>query len=229
MIKFKNISKIYPINSEHTVALENVSFVIHPKEFVAIAGQSGAGKTTLLRLLLKEEAPTRGDVIVDGQNLDSIRYKDLPCYRRKIGAVFQDFKLISNKTAYENIAFAMEAAGKTDEEIEKDIPEILKLIGLSERTHHFPSQLSGGEKQRIAIGRALAHRPVILVADEPTGNLDPLHTWDIVRLLCRINEMGTTVILATHDREVINTIGKRVITLDKGRLIRDEEKGRYLA
>jgi len=229
MIKFKNISKIYPINSEHTVALENVSFVIHPKEFVAIAGQSGAGKTTLLRLLLKEEAPTRGDVIVDGQNLDSIRYKDLPCYRRKIGAVFQDFKLISNKTAYENIAFAMEAAGKTDEEIEKDIPEILKLIGLSERAYHFPSQLSGGEKQRIAIGRALAHRPVILVADEPTGNLDPLHTWDIVRLLCRINEMGTTVILATHDREVINTIGKRVITLDKGRLIRDEEKGRYLA
>lgn len=229
MIKFKNISKIYPINSEHTVALENVSFVIHPQEFVTIAGQSGAGKTTLLRLLLKEENPTQGDVIVDGQNLDSIKYRDLPRYRRKIGAVFQDFKLIPNKTAYENIAFAMEAAGKTDEEIQKDIPEILKLIGLSERAHHFPFQLSGGEKQRIAIGRSLAHRPVILVADEPTGNLDPLHTWDIVRLLCRINEMGTTVILATHDREVINTIGKRVITLDKGRLIRDEENGRYLA
>ncbi len=229
MIKFKNISKIYPINSEHTVALENVSFVIRPQEFVAIAGQSGAGKTTLLRLLLKEENPTRGDVIVDGQNLDKVRYKDLPHYRRKIGAVFQDFKLIPNKTAYENVAFAMEAAGKTDEEIQKDIPEILKLIGLSERAQHFPFQLSGGEKQRIAIGRALAHRPVILVADEPTGNLDPLHTWDIIRLLCRINEMGTTVILATHDREVINTIGKRVITLDKGRLIRDEENGRYLA
>ncbi len=229
MIKFKNISKIYPINSEHTIALENVTFSIRPQEFVSIAGQSGAGKTTLLRLLLKEEQPSEGKIAVDGQNLDSIRNKDLPRYRRKIGVVFQDFKLIFNKTAYENIAFAMEAAGKTDEEIKKDIPEILKIIGLSERTHHFPHQLSGGEKQRVAIGRALAHRPTILVADEPTGNLDPLHTWDIVRLLCKINEMGTTVILATHDREVINNIGKRVITLDKGRLIKDEEKGRYLA
>lgn len=229
MIKFKNISKIYPINSEYTVALENVTFSIRLQEFVTIAGQSGAGKTTLLRLLLKEEKPTQGEIIVNSQNLDSIKYRDLPKFRRKIGAVFQDFKLISDKTAYENIAFAMEAASKTDEEIKKDIPEILKIIGLTERAHHFPSQLSGGEKQRIAIGRALAHRPAILTADEPTGNLDPLHTWDIIQLLCKINEMGTTVILATHDREVINTIGKRVITLDKGRLIRDEEKGRYLA
>jgi cell division transport system ATP-binding protein len=229
MIQFKNISKIYPINSEHTVALEKVTFSIHPQEFVTIAGQSGAGKTTLLRLLLKEEEPTHGEITVDGQNLKSVRYRDLPRYRRKIGAVFQDFKLIPDKTAYENIAFAMEVAGKTDEEIKEDIPEILKIIGLTERTNHFPHQLSGGEKQRIAIGRALAHRPVILVADEPTGNLDPLHTWDIVRLLCKINEMGTTVILATHDREVINNIGKRVITLDKGRLIRDEEKGKYMA
>ena len=229
MIHFKNISKIYPINSDHTVALEKVGFRIHPKEFISVVGQSGAGKTTLLRLLLKEEDPTTGEIIVDGQNLEEIQLKDLPLYRRKIGAVFQDFKLLSNKTAYENIAFAMEAAGRTDEEIEKDIPEILKVIGLSNRAHHFPFQLSGGEKQRVAVGRALAHRPVILVADEPTGNLDPLHTWDIIRLLCKINEMGTTVILATHDREIINTIGKRVVTLDKGRMIRDEEKGRYIA
>lgn len=229
MINFKNVSKIYPINSEHTIALEKVSFRIRSHEFVSVVGQSGAGKTTLLRLLLKEEDPTSGEIIVDGQNLDEIKSKDLPLYRRKIGAVFQDFKLLSNKTAYENIAFAMEAAGRIDEEIEEDIPEILKLIALSERAHHFPSQLSGGEKQRVAIGRALAHRPVILIADEPTGNLDPLHTWDVIRLLCKINEMGTTVILATHDREIINALGKRVVTLDKGRMFKDEEKGRYIA
>lgn len=229
MIHFKNVSKIYPINSEYTVALEKITFRIHPQEFVSIAGKSGAGKTTLLRLILKEEEPTAGEILVDGQNLDEINGKDLPLYRRKIGAVFQDFKLLSDKTAYENIAFAMEAAGRIEEEIKEDIPEILKLIALTERAHHFPSQLSGGEKQRVAIGRALAHQPVILIADEPTGNLDPLHTWDIIRLLHTINDMGTTVILATHDREIINTIGKRVITLDKGRLIKDEEKGRYIA
>ncbi len=229
MIQFKSVSKIYPVNSEHTVALENITFSVNQQEFISLAGQSGAGKTTLLRLLLKEEDPTRGEIIVKDQKLSKIKNRDLPSYRRKIGAVFQDFKLIPNKTAYENIAFAMEAAGKTDEEIKKDIPDILTIIGLSERAHHFPRQLSGGEQQRVAIGRALAHQPLILVADEPTGNLDPLHTWDIVRLLFKINEMGTTVILATHDREIINNIGKRVVTLDKGRLIKDEEKGRYLA
>jgi len=228
MINFKNISKIYPINSEHTVALEQIDFRIRPQEFISIVGQSGAGKTTLLRLLLKEEDPTEGEILVDGQNLNEINSKEIPLYRRKIGAVFQDFKLLSNKTSYENIAFAMEAAGRSKEEIEEDIPEILKLVGLTERAHHFPYQLSGGEKQRVAIGRALAHRPVILIADEPTGNLDPLHTWDIIRLLSKINQMGTTVILATHDREIINTIGKRVVTLDKGRLVKDEEKGRYM-
>lgn len=228
MINFKNISKIYPSSFENTVALDSVSFRIKPREFISLVGQSGAGKTTLLRLLLKEEDPSTGEIIVDGQSLHEIRSKEIPIYRRKIGAVFQDFKLLSNKTAYENIAFAMEVAGRTEEEIEEDIPEILKLVGLSNRSHHFPSQLSGGEKQRVAIGRALAHRPVILIADEPTGNLDPLHTWDIIRLLHKINEMGTTVILATHDREIINTISKRVVTLDKGRLIKDEERGRYM-
>ena len=229
MIIFKNVFKIYPTNSESAVALADITFRIRPKEFVSMVGPSGAGKTTLLKLLLKEESPTKGDVIINGKNLDSISSKRLPLYRQKIGAIFQDFKLLPNKTAYENIAFAMEAGGKTNEEIENDIPQILELISLTKRAHHFPFQLSGGEKQRIAIGRALAYRPNILMADEPTGNLDPLHTWDIIRLLCKINEMGTTVILATHDREIINTINKRVISLDKGRLIKDEEKGKYLA
>ncbi len=228
MIQFKKVTKVYPLNSDYTIALENITFNIKKGEFVSIVGQSGAGKTTLLRLILKEEEPTDGLIIVDGQNLKEIKFKELPYYRRKIGVVFQDYKLLPDKTAYENIVFAMEAAGKTDEEIKRDVPEILDLIGLTHRAHHFPSQLSGGEKQRVAIGRALANCPNVLIADEPTGNLDPLHTWDIVRLLHKINEMGTTVILATHDREIINTIGKRVITLDKGRLIRDEERGKYV-
>lgn len=227
MIHFKNVSKIYPINSEGTVAVEGITFRIRPQEFISIVGQSGAGKTTLLRLLLKEEEPSAGEIIVDGQNVGLIKSKELPFYRRKIGSVFQDFKLLPNKTAYENIAFAMEAAGKVPGEIEQDIPQILKLIRLTDRAEHFPYQLSGGEKQRIAIGRALAHRPTILIADEPTGNLDSLHTWDIVRLLCKINEMGTTVILATHDREIVNSLGKRVVSLDKGRVVKDEEKGKY--
>jgi len=228
MIIFKKVSKVYPGNSNHTIALENISFKISPEEFVSLSGPSGAGKTTLLKLLLKEENPTQGKIIIDKQDLDNISSKKTPFFRRKIGTVFQDFKLLPNKTAYENIAFAMEAAGKTNEEIEEDIPQILKLINLTERVDHFPSQLSGGEKQRVAIGRALAFRPQILIADEPTGNLDPLHTWDIIRLLSKINEMGTTVILATHDREIINTIGKRVISLNKGRVVKDEKKGRYL-
>lgn len=224
MIEFKRISKIY----NDCEALKDVTFSIKPKEFVCIVGRSGAGKTTLLKLLLKEEEPSEGELIVDGRDIGKLKKHDIPLYRRKIGSIFQDFKLLPNKNAYENIAFAMEAAGRTEEDIAVDVPQILNLVELADKAENFPYQLSGGEKQRVAIGRALVHKPDILMADEPTGNLDPLHTWDIIRLLCRINELGTTVILATHDREIINALGRRVVSLDRGRLIRDEENGRYI-
>lgn len=225
MIFFDKISKIY---SPTSTALEDVSFAVEPKEFVSLVGQSGAGKTTLLKLLLVEEKPTSGHIFFESTDVHTISKKDLPFFRRKIGTIFEDFRLLPNKTAYENIAFAMEAAGRTEEEIIVDVPQILNLVELADKANNFPCQLSGGEKQRVAIGRALVHKPDILMADEPTGNLDPLHTWDIIRLLCRINELGTTVLLATHDREIINALGKRVISLDRGRVIRDEENGRYI-
>src|SRR4030043_660397 len=225
MIEFKNVSKYSPGDC---AAIKDVTFSIRPKEFVSIVGRSGAGKTTLLRLLLKEEPPSEGEILVDGRNVKNIKSKELPLYRRKIGTIFQDFKLLPNKTAYENIAFAMEAAGRAEEDISEDVPQILSLVELVDKADNFPCQLSGGEKQRVAIGRALIHKPDILMADEPSGNLDPLHTWDIIRLLCRINELGTTVILATHDREIINALSKRVISLDRGRVIRDEEHGPYI-
>jgi len=225
MIEFKNISKYYPGDC---AALSQVTFSVNPKEFISIVGRSGAGKTTLLRLLLREEEPSEGEVLVDGRDIKTLKSKEIPGYRRKIGVIFQDFKLLPNKTAYENIAFAMEAAGRDEADISEDVPQILGLVELVDKADNFPRQLSGGEKQRVAIGRALIHKPDILMADEPTGNLDPLHTWDIIRLLCRINELGTTVILATHDREIINALGRRVISLDRGRVIRDEENGRYI-
>lgn len=225
MIQFKKISKFYPGDC---AALKDVNFSIGAKEFISIVGRSGAGKTTLLKLLLKEEEPSKGDIVVGGKNIKNLKEREISTYRRKIGSIFQDFKLLPNKTAYENIAFAMEAGGRSEEDIADDVPQILSLVELVDKADNFPAQLSGGEKQRVAIGRALVHKPDILMADEPTGNLDPLHTWDIIRLLCRINELGTTVILATHDREIINALGRRVISLDGGRLIRDEEKGRYI-
>lgn len=225
MIEFNNVSKFY---AGDYGALKEATFKIKPKELVSVVGRSGAGKTTLLRLLLKEEQPSEGEIIIDGRNIRNLREKEIPEFRRKIGSIFQDFKLLPNKTAYENIAFAMEAGGSSEKDITEDVPQILNLVELVDKADNFPRQLSGGEKQRVAIGRALVHKPDILLADEPTGNLDPLHTWDIIRLLCRINELGTTVILATHDREIVNALGRRVISLDRGRIIRDEEKGRYI-
>ncbi len=224
MIVFQKVSKTY--NGYN--ALNNVDLVIKPREFVSLAGPSGAGKSTLLKLLIGEEQPTKGKIFLDKQNIHLIKEGEMPKFRRKIGMVFQDFRLLSDRTAQENVAFAMEVVGATDKEIEQDVPQLLELVGLSDKLSHFPNQLSGGEKQRVAIARALIHRPAVILADEPTGNLDLLNTWDIVRLLLKINELGTTIILATHDRDVINNLGRRVVTLDKGRVIRDEESGRYI-
>lgn len=225
MIRFQNITKIYPPN---TVALENISFEVKRKEFVSIVGRSGAGKTTLLKLLLAEEEPTKGRIFFDNQDIKEIKRSQLHKLRRKMGAVFQDYKLLSSKTVYENVAYALEVIGATDKEISRDVPQVLEIVGLLDRANNFPQELSGGEKQRAAIARALIHRPEVILADEPTGNLDPYHTQEIIRLLSKIQELGTTVILATHNKEIVNSLEKRVITLEEGRIIRDEEKGRFI-
>ncbi|MDO8655382.1 MAG: cell division ATP-binding protein FtsE [bacterium] len=224
-IAFERVSKVYPPGS---VALEDISFSIEQGEFVSVVGKSGAGKTTLLKLLLAEEKSSSGRVLVDGKSITEIPSSRMPDFRRKIGMVFQDYKLLPHKTAYENIAYVMEVMGAEEEEIVRDVTEVLRIVGLSDRSDHFPDQLSGGEKQRVAIARALIHRPGVIVADEPTGNLDPYNTRDVINLLLKINELGTTIILATHNKEVINRLGKRVLTLDQGRLIRDEQKGRFV-
>lgn len=226
IINFENISKFY---NHGTVALDKVSFKVAPKEFVSLVGRSGSGKTTLLKLLIAEEAPSEGVVYFEGHDVALMDTDtELPLLRRKIGTIFQDFKLLSHKTVFENVSFAMEVAGTTDEEIAEDVPQVLELVGLSDKLKNFPNELSGGEKQRVAIARALVHRPTVIVADEPTGNLDPVNTFEIVRLLLKINELGTTVLLATHDKEIINTLDRRVISLDKGKLVRDDLKGKFV-
>lgn len=228
MLEFKNVSKIYPVNGEDFIALNDVSFKIGEKEFISIAGPSGAGKSTLLNLLLGKENSTKGQVFFNNQDISSLTGKEMPIHRRRIGMIFQDFKLLSRRTVSENIAFAMEVVDRTNEEIAEDVPQVLDLVGLADKAHCFPHQLSGGERQRVSIARALIHRPEVILADEPTGNLDLLNTWDVVRLLLKINELGTIIILATHDREIINNLNRRVITLNKGRIIRDEENGKYI-
>lgn len=225
MIYFDNVSKIY---SDNSVALDSVSFTIEPKEFVSIVGHSGAGKTTLLRMLLAEERPSDGKVFFQSTNIHNLRKNEINQFRRKIGAVFQDFKLLPNKTAYENVAFAMEVAGRSDEEIESDVPHVLELVDLGRKMWSFPHQLSGGEKQRVAIARAIVNHPDIIIADEPTGNLDPINTYDIVQILKKINDLGTTVILTTHNKGVIDSVGRRVITMEKGKVVRDDKDGKYV-
>ena len=225
MLFFDNVSKIYP---NHAPALKQVTLRIEPKEFVSLVGASGAGKTTLLRLLLREEEPTEGKIFLDGTDITIVPQSKLHHVRRRIGIVFQDYKLLPMKTAYENVAFAMEAAGRLDAEIDEDVPQVLDLVGLTEKKDSYPTQLSGGEQQRVAIARALVNRPEVILADELTGNLDPINTWEIMKLLQKINDLGTTIIFASHNKEIVNAIGKRVIILDHGEVISDQQNGKYL-
>src|ERR1035437_8789611 len=222
MIYFNNVSKIY----KDAIALADVTFTVETGEFVSIVGHSGAGKTTLTRMILAEEPPTEGTVFFESINVNQLKNKDLTKLRRRIGVVFQDYKLLSNKTAYENIAFAMEAVGKTEEEIASDVPHVLELVDLSHRISHFPNQMSGGEQHRLAIARAIINQPELIIADEPTGNLDPVNTHEIVQILKKINDLGTTVILTTHNRGVIESVNKRVITMENGKIIRDTKNSK---
>lgn len=225
MIHFDKVSKKYPDN---TVALDNISFKIDPGEFVSIVGHSGAGKTTLIKMLLAEDVPTKGKVFLDSVNIHSLAKSGIHAYRRRVGVVFQDFRLLSKKTVFENIAFAMEVAGRPDAEIQSDVPHVLKLVDLESKIWNYPEELSGGEKQRVAIARAIVNQPDIVIADEPTGNLDPVNTFEIVQILKKINDLGTMVILTTHNKGVVDSIGKRVITVDRGKIIRDDPKGNYV-
>ena|SRR3990167_1147192 len=225
MIHFDKVSKIYPDNS---VALEEVSFSVEHKEFVSIVGHSGAGKTTLVKMILGEEKPSKGKVFFESIDVHSLNKNQINDFRRKVGVVFQDFRLLPDKNVYENIAFAMEAAGRTDEEIEADVPHVLDLVDLGKKIWNFPHELSGGEKQRVSIARAIVNQPDVVIADEPTGNLDPLNTYDIVQILKKINDLGTTVILTTHNKGVIDSLNRRVITLENGKIIRDDQQGKYV-
>lgn len=225
MIEFKNISMQYPPD---VFAVKDVSFKIQPKEFVSIVGQSGTGKTTLVKMIIAEERPTRGKILIGDWDITNIKHYELPVLRRQIGVVWQDFKLLPKKTVFENVAFALEVCGETPEKINRVVPQVLKIVGLGDKQERFPYQLSGGEQQRVVIARALVHRPKILIADEPTGNLDAINTQGIIEILKKINELGATVILVTHDREIVNGLKKRVITLDGGQVVSDQSEGKYM-
>ncbi len=224
MIYFNKVTKKYSDN----FTLDDVTLTIGQGEFVSIVGHSGAGKTTLTKLILAEERPTSGEIFFESLNIHKLTNKELTNFRRRIGTVFQDFRLLPNKTVFENIAFAMEAVDKDEDEIQEDVPRVLDLVGLAGKEHLFPHQLSGGEKQRLAIARAIITQPDLIIADEPTGNLDPINTNEVVNLLKKINELGTTIILTTHNRSVIDQIKKRVITIEEGRVVRDDKDGKYM-
>jgi len=225
MIYYDRVSKVYADNS---VALDDVSFSVEPGEFISIVGHSGAGKTTLVKMLLAEERPTSGAVFFESQNIHEVPLSRMGDLRRKIGTVFQDFRLLQGKTAYENIAFAMEAAGRSEEDIRSDVPHVLELVDLGAKINNFPDELSGGEQQRVAIARAIVNQPDVVVADEPTGNLDPVATFEVVQILKKINDLGTTVILTTHNKGVIDSLKRRVITMDRGKVVRDDKEGKYI-
>lgn len=224
MIRFENVSKTY---KGDFFALENVNLEIQKGEFVSIVGASGAGKSTILKLIYAEEMATEGEVYFNGVALSGLSRRKLPFHRRTIGTVFQDFKLLPKKTAFENVAYAMEVAGAPTEEIMEDVPQILEIVGLGDKMEKYPHQLSGGEQQKVALARALIHKPMVIIADEPTGNLDPASSLEIVELLLKINKFGTTVILASHDKDIVNKAQKRVLVVDKGKVIDDCAKGKY--
>lgn len=228
IIELKKVSKIYDKYNKEAVALDNVSFSVEAGEFVSIVGRSGTGKTTLIKLMIAEERPTAGNVKVLSWDVNKIKKRKIPEFRRQIGVVFQDFKLLTRRTVYENVAFAMLVSGKSKSAIKKTVPQVLDLVGLRGKAHHFPKELSGGEQQRTAIARAFVHKPKLLLADEMTGDLDALYAWEIMEILLKINQLGTTIVLATHDRDIVNKVNKRVITLEEGQIIRDQQKGDYL-
>jgi cell division transport system ATP-binding protein len=227
MIQFLGVTKIYDSPTKPIKALDNVSFEINEGEFVFLVGKSGSGKTTIIRHLIREESPSQGKIYFADQDITKLNRSGVYQLRRMIGIIFQDFKLLEEKNIYENVAFAMEAAGHNQKEIDETVPYVLDIVNLADRAENFPRHLSGGEKQRVAIARAISNNPKLLIADEPTGNLDPEATWDIVQILSKINKWGTTVIMCTHGSEIVDTLQKRVLRLEKGKLIRDDKKGTY--
>lgn len=224
MIEFQNVTKIY---DKGVQALTNVNLKIEKGEFVFLVGASGAGKSTFIKLLLKEQDPTNGKIYVGGQDISEISRRKIPYFRRNISVIFQDFRLLPNKTVFENVAFAMEVIEATSKEIRRQVPMILSMVGLSDRASQYPHELSGGERQRVSIARAIVNNPSILIADEPTGNLDPETAWEIMKVLKSINRRGTTVLMATHAKEIVDLMQQRVVALEKGRIVRDEQRGAY--
>ena len=225
MIEFQHVTKKY---GKDIVAVEDINLKIKKGEFVVLVGPSGAGKSTLIKMMIREEMPTSGRILVADRDIFQLKEKELPYYRRKVGVIFQDFKLLAKKTVFENTAFALEVAGYPGGLIQKRVDEMLSLVGLSDRGTALIEELSGGERQRVSIARALIHEPKLLIADEPTGNLDPVNSWEIIELLFKINKQGTIVLLATHDKEIVDSIHKRVVTMKDGKIIEDQENGKYI-
>jgi cell division transport system ATP-binding protein len=224
VILLDRVTKVY--NRTNT-ALDRVSLHVEPKEFVIIIGKSGAGKSTLLKLLTKEEKPSSGKIVIGGLDYDKLKDRDIPLVRRKIGVVFQDFKLLPQRTVFENVAFALEIVGVGNHEIQNTVPKVLDIVGLKGKEHRMPDELSGGERQRVAIARAIVRQPKILIADEPTGNLDPKHAWDVIKVLEKINHYGTTVLLTTHNQDIVNKLKRRVVTIEGGRVVSDRANAEY--
>lgn len=228
MIVLDDVSKIYQqVEGGETKALKNIKLHIKPKEFVLIVGHSGAGKSTIIKLITREIKADSGKVFVGGIDYEHLKKRDIPFLRRKIGVVFQDYKLLPKKTVFENVAYALEVAGAKKKDINDRVPKVLDLVNLSKKTHRYPKELSGGERQRVAIARALIHNPRILIADEPTGNLDPKNAWEIIDILQKVNQLGTTVLMTTHNSEIVNKLKKRVIVLRSGTVAKDQQMGRY--